>query len=70
MLEGLMKPLMDSDAPEVFKRLVQTFQLFGNFAAHDQDEQSIYLTREVASALLALYDQALSIYSVWSDNTE
>jgi hypothetical protein len=69
-LEELLKPVKDSDAPEVFKILVQTFQLFGNFAAHDQDDQSKYFTKEMAAALYALYDQALSLYSAWSDNSK
>ena len=65
-LDELLKSVKDSDAPEVFKLLVQTFQVFGNFATHDQDRQSEYLTKEIASALLALFDQALSIYAAWS----
>jgi hypothetical protein len=65
MLEELLKPLRDSDAPELFKLLVQTFQLFGNFAAHDQDDQSTYVTKEVASALLSLFDEAIVIYEAW-----
>ena len=65
-LDELLKSVKDSDAPEVFKLLVQTFQVFGNFATHDQDRQSEYLTKEIASALLALFDQALSTYAAWS----
>lgn len=65
-LEDLMKPVKDSDAPEVFKLILQTLQLFGNFAAHDQDEQSRYLTKDIASAVLALYEQAHTIYGEWS----
>jgi hypothetical protein len=64
-LEELLKPVKDSNVPEVFKLLIQTLQLFGNFAAHDQDDQSIYVTKKIASSLLALYDQALLIYSQW-----
>jgi hypothetical protein len=41
-------------------------QLFGNFAAHDQDEQSRYLTKDVATAMLALYEQAQTIYGEWA----
>ena len=44
--------MRDSDVPELFKLLIQTFQLFGNFAAHDQDNQS-NVTKELASALLS-----------------
>jgi len=39
---------------------------FGNFAAHHQGEQSKYLTRDIASAVLALYEQAQAIYGEWS----
>ncbi len=69
MLEDLLKAVKESNVPEVFKLLVQTFQLFGNFASHDQDEQHRFLTRNVAVALLALYEEALSIYSGWLDKT-
>lgn len=65
-LEELLKPVRDSDAPEVFKLILQALQLFGNFAAHDQDEQWKYLTREIASAVLALYEEAQTIYGDWS----
>ena len=65
-LEDLIKPVKDSDAPEVFKLIMQALQLFGNFAAHDQDEQSKYVTREFASSVVALYEQAQAIYGEWS----
>jgi hypothetical protein len=65
-LEELLKPVKDSDAPEVFKLILQALQLFGNCAAHDQDDQSKYLTKDVASAVLALYEQAQMIYREWS----
>jgi hypothetical protein len=65
MLEELMKPLRDGGAPEIFIHLLQMLQLFGNFAAHDQGEQSAQLTKEIASALTILYDQAVTVQSVW-----
>jgi hypothetical protein len=66
MLDELLKPVKDSDAPEVLKLIMQALQLFGNFAAHHQGEQSKYLTRDIASAVLALYEQAQAIYGEWS----
>jgi hypothetical protein len=64
MLEELLKPIKESKAPDVFKLLIQTFQIFGNFATHDQDnEERRFVTKNIAVALLALYDEALSIYS-------
>jgi hypothetical protein len=65
-LDDLLKPIQDSAAPDVFKIILRTFQAFGNFASHDQGDQSLHLTKEIASALLALYDQALVIYASWS----
>ena len=65
-LDDLLKPIQDSAAPDVFKIILRNFQAFGNFASHDQGDQSIHLSKEIAAALLALYDQALVIYSSWS----
>lgn len=64
-LEELLKPVGDSDVPEVLKHCLRTLQLFGNFAAHDQDAQCRYLTESIARALLAIYDNAMSIYLEW-----
>lgn len=64
-LEDLLTPVRNSDAPDVFKHCLQTLQLFGNFASHDQDEQCRYLTKNLAEPLLKLYDEALSIYRTW-----
>jgi len=64
-LEELLKPLKDGGAPEVLMHLLQTLQLFGNFAAHDQGEQSKHLTKEIACALLVLYQQAILSKSTW-----
>ena len=41
------------------------FQLFGNFASHDQDDQSKYLNKNIAESLLKFYDEALKIYRRW-----
>jgi hypothetical protein len=68
-LDDLLKSIQDSSAPDVFKIILRTFQAFGNFASHDQGDQSIHLTKEIASALLALYDQALVIYANWSKDS-
>jgi hypothetical protein len=68
-LDDLLKPIQDSSVPDVFKIILRTFQAFGNFASHDQGDQSIHLTKEIASALLALYDQALVIYANWSKDS-
>jgi hypothetical protein len=69
-LEELLKPLKDGGAPEMLTHLLQTLQLFGNFAAHDQGEQSKHLTNEIAYALLVLYQQAILSKSAWIDNVE
>jgi hypothetical protein len=68
-LDDLLKPIQESSAPDVFKIILRTFQAFGNFASHDQGDQSIHLTKEIALALLALYEQALVIYGSWSSAT-
>jgi hypothetical protein len=65
MLEELLKSLKDGGAPEVFTQLLQTLQLFGNFAVHCQDDQSQTITKEIAQALLVLYDQAVVSHSRW-----
>lgn len=65
MLEELLKPIRESDAPELLKLLLFMLQMTGNFASHDQDHQPTYLTNEIAAALLVLFDQAHSIYSAW-----
>src|SRR5438309_2516240 len=60
-LEDLLTPVRNSNAPDVLKHCLQTLQLFGNFASHDQDEQCRYLTRNIAEPLLKLYDEAMNI---------
>lgn len=65
MLGDLLKPISDSDAPEVFKICIQALQPFGNYAAHDQDDQFQYLTPQVAESLVNLFDEALTIYEGW-----
>jgi hypothetical protein len=64
-LEDLLMPVKNSDAPDVFKHCLQTVQLFGNFASHDQDDQSKYLNKNIAESLLRFYDEALKIYRTW-----
>lgn len=65
MLDELIKPLRDGGAPDILIHLLQTLQLFGNFAAHDQGKQSSHLTKEIASALKILYEQAIKSHSAW-----
>jgi hypothetical protein len=65
MLEDLIAKLKDTDAPRVFKLCLQTMQLYGNFASHDQDDQLRYLTPELASQVLAIYSDALEAYREW-----
>lgn len=65
MLEDLLKPIRDSDAPEIFKICIQALQPFGNYAAHDQDDQFINLNARVGVALLTLYEEALLIFEQW-----
>lgn len=65
MLDELLKHVKDSPLPEPFKILIQIFQLFGNFAAHDQDDQWKHVTKEMASAMCKLYGEAFLIYSQW-----
>jgi len=64
-LEELLLPINKSDAPEVFKRCLHAIQQFGNFSAHDQDDEFKYLNKNIAEAVLRLYDEALSIYRSW-----
>ena len=65
MLDELIMKLKDGDAPRVFKLCLQTIQLYGNFASHDQDRQLRYLTPELASQVLAIYSDALRAYREW-----
>ena len=65
MLEDLLKPIRDSDAPEIFKICIQALQPFGNYAAHDQDDQFSNVTPQVAEALVVLFREALTIYENW-----
>ena len=65
MLDDLLKPIRDSEAPEIFKICVQALQPFGNYAAHDQDDQFTNLNARVSVALLTLYEEALQIFEQW-----
>jgi hypothetical protein len=65
-MEDLLTQLKNSEVPDVFKIAMQSMQSFGNFAAHDQDDEHKYLTVEIASALQVLYEQAKAIYVEWS----
>jgi len=65
MLDELLKPVRDSGAPEIFKICVQALQPFGNYAAHDQDDQFANLTPQVGEGLLVIYREALRIYEEW-----
>jgi hypothetical protein len=65
MLGELLKPIKDSDAPEVFKICMQALQPFVNYAAHDQDDQFANLTPRVAEALVVLFEEALIVYENW-----
>jgi hypothetical protein len=64
-LEYLLKPVQNSNVPEVFKLIVRLLQNFWNFASHDQDDESKHLTKAIVGPLIALYDQALLNYSTW-----
>jgi len=65
-LDELMKPVQESTAiPELIKIMLRSFQAFGNFAAHDQDGQSVTLTKEATSALIQLYGETLAAYKTW-----
>ncbi len=66
MLGELMKYVTPSDVPEVFKHCLCTLQLFGNFASHDQGDEFKHLNRELALALISLYNQSLLIYAQWA----
>jgi hypothetical protein len=66
MFKGLLKPVKDSDVPDVFKLCFEALQLFGNFTTHDQDEGHLYFNLRVANAILVLYEEALDIYSSWT----
>jgi hypothetical protein len=66
MLDELMKPIRDSDVPDVFKLCVQTIQVFGNFANHDQDDQAHHVTEHIAAPILMLYNEAFEMYALWS----
>ncbi len=64
-LEELLKPIRDSHVPEVFKACIQALQPFGNFTAHDQDDEFLYFNTRIARAILVLYEEALRIYEEW-----
>lgn len=64
-LDELLRPIKDSDIPEVFKCCIEAIQRFGNFASRDQDNQSAYLTTTIAIPLLALYEQSINIQREW-----
>ena len=70
MLDELLKPIKDSDAPDVFKICIQALQPFGNYAAHDQDESSESLTPQVGEALIEIFRSALTIYEQWLHNLD
>lgn len=70
MLNELLKPISESDAPEVFKIYIQALQPFGNYAAHDQDDGFANLTPQVAEALIVLFKEALAIFEQWLRNMD
>jgi hypothetical protein len=70
MLEDLITSLKQekkSSAPYLLQGFLQTFQTFGNFASHDQDdeEKRKHITKEIAEPIYKLYCQALILYSDW-----
>lgn len=65
MLDDLLKPVKDSNAPEIFKICIQALQPFGNYAAHDQDDQFANLTPQVGQALVVIFREALRVYEDW-----
>ena len=67
MLKELMKPVRDSNAPDVFKLCFEALQLFGNFSSHDQDEEHHHFNSRIAEAILILYEEALDMYGCWID---
>lgn len=69
VMEDLLKPVRESDVPDVFKICIQALQPFGNYASHDQDDQFQDLTPKVAQSLLDIYGEALSIYEDWLRRT-
>lgn len=65
MLDDLLKPIKDSEVPDIVKICVQALQPFGNYAAHDQDDQFANVTPQVADALIVLFREALTSYENW-----
>jgi len=65
MFKDLMKPVKDSEVPDVFKLCFEALQLFGNFTTHDQDDEHLYFNLRIAGAILVLYEEALDIYGSW-----
>lgn len=70
MLNDLMKPVKDSNVPDVFKLCFEALQLFGNFSSHDQDEEHHHLNPRIAEAILILYEEALDMYGRWIESGE
>ena len=64
-LEELLKPIRECDAPEVLKMCLETIQRFGNFASHDQDDQSGHLSTGIATSLVTLFTEAIDIQRTW-----
>jgi hypothetical protein len=68
MLEELINQLRQvkkNSAPDLLQVFLQTFQTFGNFASHDQDNEEKHLTKEIAEPIYRLYCQALILYTSW-----
>lgn len=62
-LEELIKNLRELKAPDMLIHYLVTLQPLTNYGSHDQDgEQTINLTKDVVSPLLAIYGQAVAFH--------
>jgi hypothetical protein len=52
--------------PDLLQALLQTFQHFGNFASHDQEEEeAVHFNAEISQPLYRLFVKAIEIHRVW-----
>ncbi|TXS89075.1 hypothetical protein FV139_20570 [Parahaliea maris] len=65
LLNDLMKPVKDSNVPDVFKLCLESLQLFGNFSSHDQDGGHDHLNARITEAIIILYEESLGMYQNW-----
>ena len=65
MLGPLLKVINKSDAPKLFKSLMESLKFLGNFGAHDQDHEHDEFDVQTATAIIDLYEKALKIYENW-----